>query len=87
MATVTDQYMLTTTDNPWNPYTHWDEWYAYDQAKGYDTPSLLARVSNFAIELTEAEQEKIIRDSIDEIIKFNILGRYKKIRKDDVIQV
>ena len=22
-----DYYVLTTTDNPWNPFTHFMEWY------------------------------------------------------------
>ncbi len=28
---------LTTVDNPYDPFTQWDEWYAYDEGKGYAT--------------------------------------------------
>jgi len=39
--------MLTTKDNPWNPFDHWREWYTWDSTAGYHTSGLLARrVSN-----------------------------------------
>ena len=27
------QVMLSTVDNPYNPFTNWDEWYAFDEMK------------------------------------------------------
>jgi len=35
--------MLTTVDNPYNPFTHWSEWYAWDNAHGYSTTQRFAR--------------------------------------------
>ena len=40
------QWLLTTTDNPFNPHTHWDEWYTEDLKLGHDTCGLLSRVGN-----------------------------------------
>lgn len=34
---------LTTYDNPYNPFTQWDDWYKWDADNGYFTPELLAR--------------------------------------------
>ncbi len=79
----TDEYLLTTTDNPWNPFTHWDEWYAWDQAMGYDTPGYLARIAKVSYDLSDADQEQSIKEAIDEIIKMNIRGIYKIIRKNE----
>jgi hypothetical protein len=28
------EYMLTTVDNPYDPWTQWDEWFAWDQSAG-----------------------------------------------------
>jgi hypothetical protein len=76
-------YMLTTVDNPWNPFVNWDEWYAYDRDKGYDTPGYLARVCKFSFELSDADQEQAIMDAINEIVEMNPLGIYRKISNTD----
>ena len=71
--------MLTTIDNPYNPHTHFDEWRAFDEAKGYYTCSYLSRIAVTSDELTEEDEAKAINDAIDEIIKYNLLGIYKKV--------
>lgn len=35
-----DDVLLTTIDNPYDPYTQWEEWYAYDREMGYCTCEL-----------------------------------------------
>lgn len=74
--------MLSTIDNPWNPYTNWDEWFAYDTAAGYHSCSFLARVCNFSDEVSEADQDRAIQLAIDEIVRENVLGIYIKVTKD-----
>lgn len=73
-----DEYMLTTSDNPFNPYTHWDEWYAYDVGAGYHTPAYLARIVRSSDELSESDQSLAIKDAIDEILAYNLTGNYVK---------
>lgn len=36
--------MLTTIDNPYNPYTNFNEWYAFDVSHGYNTCAYLSRM-------------------------------------------
>jgi hypothetical protein len=74
-----DTYMLTTIDNPWNPHTNYDEWFAFDQQQGYNTPAYLARVAITSNELSDADQNLAISQAIDEIVDNNVLGIYKKI--------
>lgn len=74
--------MLTTTDNPYDPFTQFDEWLAFDEAQGYHTCSYLARVTMSSDELSEEEQSTAIESAIDEIISLNILGIYKKVTRD-----
>lgn len=69
--------MLTTIDNPYDPYTHFDEWYTYDITKGYDTCGYLARIVKTSDELSEADQEVALDQAKQEIISMNILGIYK----------
>lgn len=79
MAADSADYMLTTVDNPWNPHTNYDEWYAYDQAHGYDTPGFLARIAMVSLNLSEADQDLAIVQAIDEIVQENVSGIYRKI--------
>lgn len=71
--------MLTTVDNPFNPFTNWDEWYAYDEAKGYCTSGLLARITKTSNELSEKEQNEDVEEAIDEILELFPDGMYKKL--------
>lgn len=74
---------LTTVDNPFDPFTQWDDWYAFDESKGYHTCSYLARIAIVTDELGPHEEEAAIVEAIDEIIKYNILGLYRKVTKKD----
>ena len=68
--------MLTTVDNPWNPFTNYDEWYAFDNAKGYDTPSLLARLANVSLDLSDLDFQLAVRQAMDEIVQLNVSGMH-----------
>ena len=76
-------YMLTTTDNPFNPFTQFDDWFLYDETKGYHTCSYLARIARTSNDLSDLDNELEITRAIDEIVSFNILGIYKKVEEKD----
>lgn len=78
-----NQSMLTTIDNPYNPFTQFDEWFAYDESKGYHTCSYLARIAKSSDELSEADESLAIESAIDEIVNLNVLGIYKKVTEND----
>lgn len=64
------RHMLTTLDNPFDPFTQWDEWLAFDvREHNGNTSSLLARVVVYSDELSEADQDLAIEDAIDEIVR------------------
>ena len=75
--------MLTTEDNPYNPFTQFTQWQAFDHLKGYYTNEYLARIADTSPELSDDVNIGIINDAIDEIVSFNILGNYKKVRESD----
>lgn len=77
------EVMLTTADNPYDPFIQFDEWYAFDEAKGYHTCSYLARIAPTSSELSDEENDRIIEQAMDEIVEFNLTGNYKKIEKTD----
>jgi len=79
----TEEYMLTTIDNPFSPFTQWDEWRAWDEDAGYYTPAYLARIAKSSDELSDVDQGIAIDNAIDEIIKENLLDVYRKVTKSD----
>lgn len=70
---------LSTIDNPFNPFTHWDEWYAWDEAQGYHSTSFLARIVRSSEGLSDADQELAVDQAIDEIVRENVLGLYIRV--------
>ena len=84
MASGSGDFMLTTVDNPWNPYTDYDSWYQYDQAHGYDSAGLLGRVANVSLDLSDADIDAAIEDAIDEIVQINVSGIHKKVFRTTV---
>lgn len=77
------EFMLTTVDNPYDPFTSWGEWYAFDEAAGYHSTSFLARVTITSDELSELDQAQAVQHAIDEIVKENVLGIYRKVSRAD----
>ena len=79
--------MLTTIDNPWHPFTNFDEWMTYDHEMGYDTVCYLDRIANASEELSDNDYDAAILEGMKEICELNVLGIYKLIHKDDVIDL
>lgn len=78
------EYMLTTVDNPFDPWTQWDEWFAWDMNAGYHTPGLLDRVARVGDDLSDADQSVAIQEAIDEIVRENVLGVHRKVKRGEV---
>ena len=79
MSDTTTKYMLTTVDNPFNPFTEFDEWLQWDTVAGYNTPSLLARIASYSNDLSEPDQELAIQQAIEEIVRENVNGMFRKV--------
>lgn len=78
------EYMLTTVDNPFDPFTQFDEWLEYDIRLGYNTSSFLDRVARVSDELSEADQALAIQEAIDEIVKENVSGMWRKVSRNSM---
>ena len=75
--------MLTTIDNPFNPFDNFDSWYIFDMDKKYNTCALLDRIAQTSDEqLSDAENEKEIERAIDEIIKYDFQNIYVKVTEN-----
>jgi hypothetical protein len=76
------QAMLSTVDNPWNPFTNFDEWYAFDVGHGYHSCAVLDRFARTSDALSDADNSLEISNAIDEIIKFDPFHRFIKVLQD-----
>lgn len=83
--TTSQQYMVTTIDNPYSPFTQWDEWLALDEAMGYYTPGLLARYTTSSDTLSDVDQSDAINAGIDELIEDNPFGMYRKVTESSYL--
>lgn len=72
--------MLTTFDNPFDPFDQFDSWYTFDMDKGYSSCSYLARIARTSDQLSDAENDKETERAIDEIIKYDFQNIYKKVK-------
>jgi hypothetical protein len=69
--------MLTTVDNPWNPFTHYNEWNTWDISHGYHTAGMLARICHTSLDLSDADNEQAIESAMQEIVQLNVSGMHK----------
>ena len=73
--------MLTTIDNPFDPFEQFTSWFLFDIEKGYNSCSYLARIANISEEMSDEEVNMEIERAIDEIIRFNPLPIYLKVKR------
>jgi len=76
-------HMLTTVDNPYNPFTQFDEWYRFDESSGYHTTGYLARITISSSELSETDQSNAIEDAVLEAAELNPNGMYRLVPAPD----
>ena len=76
---MTRRCMLTTFDNPFNPFDNFDSWFLFDIEKGYNSCSYLARIAKTSELLSDYENDLEIERAIDEIIKHDVLNIYTKV--------
>ncbi len=70
--------MLTTIDNPYNPFTQFDQWFMFDTEKGYDSCGYIGRIAHTSDELNDEENMDEIERAIDEILKYDFTNMRKK---------
>ena len=76
-------FMLTTVDNPYNPFTQWEDWYKFDMISGHDCSGYLARVAKVSDKLSDELNTKEIYRAIDEIVKLEPMI-YKKVSSETI---
>lgn len=74
--------MLTTFDNPFDPFDEFVPWFLFDVEKGYYTCSKLARIARSSEDFSVTEEKEETERAIDEIIDHDFLNIYKKVTRN-----
>lgn len=70
--------MLTTKDNPYNPFEQYELWLQYDLEMGYQSCERLGKIIQLEEGMSDQEKEDAMDRAIDEIIKHDPLGIYAR---------
>ena len=73
--------MLTTFDNPFDPFEQFTSWFMFDVEKGYNSCAYLARIAKLTDDMSDQEVNDEIERAIDEIIQYDFINIYKKVTK------
>ena len=72
---------LTTIDNPFDPFDQFEDWFAFDTQKGYNSCNYLAKIAKLSSLMTEKEIVNELEHAIDEICAVNPFGVHRKVVK------
>lgn len=80
MAELSAKVMLTTNDNPFNPFKDFENWLMFDIDHGYNSCAYLGRIAKTSDQLSDEENDFEVERAIDEIVKYDFLNLYKKVK-------
>ena len=63
-----DDFLLTTVDNKFDPFTQYEDWFSEDHNLGYDTPSVMARLGAFSNDMPPDEYDREYEDVSNRMI-------------------
>lgn len=75
---------LTTVDNPFDPFEDFTSWFLFDVEKGYNSCDYLGRIARTSDSLSDEENNREVERAIDEIIKYDFMNVYKKVKRKAV---
>ena len=80
-------YMLTTLDNPFDPFNDFTLWHMFDCEKGHNTSSRIARIAQLNSEMTQKEEDEAMDRAIDLILKYDFEDKYIKVQEKQTATV
>ena len=79
-----NKYMLTTFDNPFNPFVDFSSWYMFDCEMQHNTCGRLARLVDIDSEMTEREVNAEKERVMDFIVQYDLEGIFFKGTKEQI---
>ncbi|MFU8786358.1 MAG: hypothetical protein ACNA7U_03845 [Candidatus Izemoplasmataceae bacterium] len=70
---------VTTIDNPYDPFTHWEQWWLFDINAGYNTCGRLATVSYISDSMSNQEAFESAEQGIEKLMKTGAINKQGEI--------
>ena len=72
---------VTTLDNPFDPFSDFDNWKRFDEDHGYYTTELICRFLNVSDEFDDDLYNEQVEEAVDKVVHYNFYGNYRKVVK------
>lgn len=76
-----EYFYLTTIDNPYDPYEQFEQWFAFDTQKGYNSCGLLERIAHTSDELSPEDNRIEINNAVNQIVLNDPTGLFVRVVK------
>lgn len=73
---------LSTSDNPFNPFEMFEDWFAFDASRGYNSCGRVARLVDVRNDMTDSEVADLTEKAIDLLVESDPIGLFVKVTKD-----
>lgn len=81
-----EEFMLTTYDNPFNPFDDFEVWWKTDLRLGHNCCGILASNAATSEVYSDEMNEQIIEEAVNDIIRRSPTI-YKKVYRSDFLQM
>lgn len=71
--------VITTIDNPWNPFTHFLQWYKWDEHHHYNTVRWLDLYTFTSNDLSDEQVDADVTDAQNKLLARNPFGLHVKV--------
>ena len=82
---TTEDYRLTTFDNPYDPFEQVSLWYLFDCQHGYNTCGKIARIANITDDMSDKEINDEYNRAIEVLIDNDFLNIYKRVQRKTAV--
>ena len=77
---MANEFMLSTIDNPYDPFEQFTLWHLFDKEKGYDSCERLMRLVDIHEDMTPQELDAATDEAMDKLIEEDIMNVFVKVR-------
>jgi hypothetical protein len=74
--------MITTFDNPYNPFDEFNLWLMFDKEKGYNSCERMMRLANITEDMTQIEIDAECDRAMDRLIELDFTNTFPRFFRD-----